>query len=176
MSCFQTFGNTIWEQAKHRLAPDSQAGVLALFVQSLSSELSMISLGLRWTSNNAAQAVGLASFEWSYLTLLRTVLQNVEGNEILRFSLRIFLFTDMCTGIQGFDACSALYMQGRARFQLYQKLLALVFAAGQGWVALLYVRPFVPNFGAEWLIDSLATLVAGSVILGFVSFSSPSLL
>lgn len=59
-------------------------------------------------------------------------------------------------------------LQGRARFQLYQKLLALAFATAQGWGALLYIRPYVPNFDSEWLITSLATLVAGSVTLGYV--------
>ena len=65
-------------------------------------------------------------------------------------------------------------MQGRARFQLYQKLLALVFATAQGWGALLYARPFVNDFSGEWLFTSLATLIAGSVILGYVSsFTQP---
>ena len=62
-------------------------------------------------------------------------------------------------------------MQGRARYQLYQKLLALVFATAQGWGALLYARPFVSDFSTEWLFTSLITLIAGSVILGYVSLS-----
>lgn len=36
------------------------------------------------------------------------------------------------------------------------------------------MRPFVPEWSGEWLLTSLATLVAGSVILGYVSRSLPT--
>ena len=59
-------------------------------------------------------------------------------------------------------------MQGRARFELYQRLVALVFAAAQSWGALLFVRPYVAEFGGSWLAESMLTLIVGSVIMNHV--------
>lgn len=61
------------------------------------------------------------------------------------------------------------YLQGRARFELYQRVIALVFAAAQSWGALLFVRPYVADFGGSWLFESMLTLVVGSVIMNHVS-------
>ena len=60
-------------------------------------------------------------------------------------------------------------VQGRARFELYQRLVALVFAAAQSWGALLFVRPYVADFGGSWLFESMLTLIVGSVIMNHVS-------
>ena len=56
-------------------------------------------------------------------------------------------------------------VQGQARFQLYQKLAALGFAVIQSVGQLTYIRPFVDDFSATWLITNAACLTAGSVIL-----------
>ena len=48
-------------------------------------------------------------------------------------------------------------------------MIALVFAAAQSWGALLFVRPYVTDFGGSWLFESLLTLVVGSVIMNHVS-------
>ena len=68
-----------------------------------------------------------------------------------------------------------LHPQGRARFQLYQKLVALIFATAQSYGALLFVRPYVADFDSGWLAISMATLVAGASIMGYVTppLSSP---
>ena len=47
--------------------------------------------------------------------------------------------------------------------------MALVFAAAQSWGALLFVRPYVADFGGSWLFESMLTLVVGSVIMNHVS-------
>ena len=56
-------------------------------------------------------------------------------------------------------------MQGRARFQLYQKLLALAAALIQAVGQLTYIRPFVPDWDATWLAVNSLTLVAGAMTL-----------
>ncbi|DBA86616.1 hypothetical protein WJX77_001473 [Trebouxia sp. C0004] len=55
--------------------------------------------------------------------------------------------------------------QGRARFQLYQKLAALVFALAQSVGQLTYIRPYVTDFGPEWLLVNSISLTAGAMIL-----------
>ena len=55
--------------------------------------------------------------------------------------------------------------QGQSRFQLYQRGLALVFAAAQAAGQLSYVRPYVEDWSPEWAIASGASLVAGAMIL-----------
>ncbi len=55
--------------------------------------------------------------------------------------------------------------QGRARFQLYQKLLALAAAVIQAVGQLTYIRPFVPEWDATWLVVNSLTLVAGAMVL-----------
>jgi len=65
--------------------------------------------------------------------------------------------------------------QGRARFQLYQKLAALVFALAQSVGQLTYIRPYVTDFGPEWLLVNSLSLTAGAMILVHVSGSSGSL-
>ena len=60
--------------------------------------------------------------------------------------------------------------QGRARFQLYQKLAALVFAIFQSVGQLTYIRPFVTDFSTDWLVLNSLTLTAGAMILVQVSF------
>ncbi|BDA41534.1 Preprotein translocase subunit SECY, chloroplastic [Coccomyxa sp. Obi] len=59
--------------------------------------------------------------------------------------------------------------QGRARFQLYQKLLALVAAVIQAVGQLTYIRPFVPEWDATWLAVNSLTLVAGAMVLVHVA-------
>ena len=63
--------------------------------------------------------------------------------------------------------CYKLYtlIQGRARFQLYQKLLALAAAVIQAVGQLTYIRPFVPEWDATWLAVNSLTLVAGAMVL-----------
>ena len=55
--------------------------------------------------------------------------------------------------------------QGQSRFQLYQRGLALVFAAAQAAGQLGYVRPYVEDWSPEWALASGASLVAGAMIL-----------
>lgn len=55
--------------------------------------------------------------------------------------------------------------QGRARFQLYQKLAALVFAIAQSVGQLTYIRPYVTDFGFDWLLVNSISLTAGAMIL-----------
>lgn len=55
--------------------------------------------------------------------------------------------------------------QGQARFQLYQRGLALIFAVAQAAGQLSYVRPFVEDWSPEWALASGASLVAGAMIL-----------
>lgn len=62
-----------------------------------------------------------------------------------------------------------LNTQGRARFQLYQKLLALVAAVIQAVGQLTYIRPFVPEWDVTWLAVNSLTLVAGAMVLVHVS-------
>ena len=59
--------------------------------------------------------------------------------------------------------------QGQARFQLYQKLLALVFACAQAAGQLTYVRPYVQDWSPAWALGSGVTLVAGAMILVYVA-------
>lgn len=59
--------------------------------------------------------------------------------------------------------------QGQARFQLYQKLLALVFAVAQAAGQLSYVRPFVDDWSPQWALASGASLVAGAMVLVHVA-------
>lgn len=59
--------------------------------------------------------------------------------------------------------------QGRARFQQYQKLAALVFAVAQAVGQLTYLRPFVDDFSPGWLAENTVLLTAGSMILVYVS-------
>ena len=59
--------------------------------------------------------------------------------------------------------------QGRARFQLYQKLLALAAALIQAVGQLTYIRPFVPEWDGTWLAVNSLTLVAGAMTLVYVS-------
>ena len=56
-------------------------------------------------------------------------------------------------------------MQGRARFQLYQKLLALAAAVVQAVGQLTYIRPFVADWDVTWLACNSLTLVAGAMVL-----------
>jgi hypothetical protein len=56
-------------------------------------------------------------------------------------------------------------VQGRARFQLYQKLLALLAAFIQAVGQLTYIRPFVPDWDVTWLAMNTLTLVAGAMVL-----------
>jgi protein transport protein SEC61 subunit alpha len=63
--------------------------------------------------------------------------------------------------------------QGRARFQLYQKLAALVFAIAQAVGQLTYIRPFVDDWSAGWLATNSLTLTAGAMILVHVSWLPP---
>lgn len=60
--------------------------------------------------------------------------------------------------------CGVL-LQGRARFQLYQKLLALAAAVIQAVGQLTYIRPFVADWDVTWLAVNSLTLVAGAMIL-----------
>jgi len=55
--------------------------------------------------------------------------------------------------------------QGRAQFELYQKLLALGFAVVQAVGQLSLLRPYVADWSPGWLLDSTVTLVAGAMIL-----------
>lgn len=59
--------------------------------------------------------------------------------------------------------------QGRARFQQYQKLAALVFAVAQAVGQLTYLRPFVDDFSPAWLAENTVLLTAGAMILVYVS-------
>lgn len=54
--------------------------------------------------------------------------------------------------------------QGRARFTLYTKLAALFFAVLQSFAQLSSVRPYVSDFGQQWLITSVALLTGGAMI------------
>ena len=65
--------------------------------------------------------------------------------------------------------------QGRARFQLYQKLAALVFAIAQSVGQLTYIRPYVADFGFDWLLVNSVSLTAGAMILVHVGFHWPCL-
>ena len=58
--------------------------------------------------------------------------------------------------------------QGRAQFELYQKLLALGFAVVQAIGALSLLRPYVDDWSAGWLYTSTVTLVAGATVLTYV--------
>jgi protein transport protein SEC61 subunit alpha len=55
--------------------------------------------------------------------------------------------------------------QGRARFNLYQRLAALAFAFVQAIGQLSYIRPFVDDYSADWFVASVLSLVAGAMIL-----------
>ncbi|KAL4445416.1 hypothetical protein ABPG77_011241 [Micractinium sp. CCAP 211/92] len=59
--------------------------------------------------------------------------------------------------------------QGRARFQQYQKLAALVFAVAQAVGQLTYLRPFVDDFSPGWLAENTVLLTAGAMILVYVA-------
>ncbi len=59
-------------------------------------------------------------------------------------------------------------VQGRAQFELYQKLLALGFAVVQAIGALSLLRPYVDDWSAGWLYTSTVTLVAGATVLTYV--------
>lgn len=59
--------------------------------------------------------------------------------------------------------------QGRARFQQYQKLAALLFAVAQAAGQLTYLRPYVEDFSAGWLAESVLLLTTGAMILVYVS-------
>lgn len=59
--------------------------------------------------------------------------------------------------------------QGRARFTLYQKLAALVFAVVQAVGQLSYIRPYVDDWSPEWLASGVLILTAGAVILVHVA-------
>ncbi|CAL5222560.1 g4942 [Coccomyxa viridis] len=59
--------------------------------------------------------------------------------------------------------------QGRARFQLYQKLLALAAAVVQAVGQLTYIRPFVADWDVTWLAVNSLTLVAGAMVLVHVA-------
>ena len=59
--------------------------------------------------------------------------------------------------------------QGRARFQLYQKLAALGFAVAQSIGQLTYIKPYVTDFSTDWLVTNSVTLTAGAMILVHVS-------
>lgn len=63
-------------------------------------------------------------------------------------------------------------MQGQARFDLYQKLLALGFATVQAVGQLSLLRPYVDDWSVLWLYSSTVTLVAGSSMLVFVRRAS----
>ena len=58
---------------------------------------------------------------------------------------------------------------GRARFQLYQKGLALVFGVVQAVGQLSYVRPFVDDPSTEWFVACVLTLTLGSQILIWIA-------
>lgn len=55
--------------------------------------------------------------------------------------------------------------QGRARFQVYQKAAALVFAVAQAVGQLSYLRPYVADFTPFWLFENTVYLTAGAMIL-----------
>ena len=59
--------------------------------------------------------------------------------------------------------------QGQARFQLYQKLLALAFAGVQAGGQLAYVRPYVEDWSPGWAAGAALTLVAGAMVLVHVA-------
>ncbi|KAL4427972.1 hypothetical protein ABPG75_002061 [Micractinium tetrahymenae] len=59
--------------------------------------------------------------------------------------------------------------QGRARFQQYQKLAALVFAVAQAVGQLTYLRPFVDDFSPGWLAENTVLLTAGAMILVYMA-------
>ena len=63
-------------------------------------------------------------------------------------------------------------MQGQARFDLYQKLLALGFATVQAVGQLSLLRPYVDDWSPFWLYSSTITLVAGSSMLVYVRGAS----
>lgn len=58
--------------------------------------------------------------------------------------------------------------QGRARFQIYQRLLALAFAAVQGSGQLFFLRQYVPDYSTLWFASNVATLMAGAMVLIYV--------
>lgn len=66
-------------------------------------------------------------------------------------------------------------LQGRARFQLYQKLLALAAAVVQAVGQLTYIRPFVADWDVTWLACNSLTLVAGAMVLIYVRPMSSAL-
>lgn len=55
--------------------------------------------------------------------------------------------------------------QGRARFTFYTKLATLAFAVAQAFGQLSTLRPYVDNYGPDWLLTNAVTLVAGAMIL-----------
>jgi protein transport protein SEC61 subunit alpha len=59
--------------------------------------------------------------------------------------------------------------QGRARFTLYQKLAALVFAVVQATGQLTYIRPYVDDWSTSWLAAGVLTLTTGAMILVHVA-------
>ena len=65
-------------------------------------------------------------------------------------------------------------LQGRSRFQLYQRLLALAFAAVQGSGQLFFLRQYVPEYSTLWFISNVATLMAGAMVLIYVRLPTPS--
>ena len=65
------------------------------------------------------------------------------------------------------------WLQGRAQFQIYQRLLALAFAAVQGSGQLFFLRQYVPEYSPLWFVSNLATLMAGAMILIYVRPSTP---
>lgn len=55
--------------------------------------------------------------------------------------------------------------EGRAMFNLYQRIAALIFAIVQAIGQLTYIRPFVDDFSSVWLFGGVVTLTAGAMIL-----------
>lgn len=58
--------------------------------------------------------------------------------------------------------------QGRAQFQIYQRYLALAFAAVQGSGQLFFLRQFAPDYSPLWFLSNLSVLVAGAMVLIYV--------
>lgn len=69
-----------------------------------------------------------------------------------------------CLHLSNRDAC----LQGRAQFQVYQRYLALAFAAVQGSGQLFFLRQFAPDFSPIWFASNLSVLVAGAMVLIYV--------